>query len=523
MTTLPTTAPPVSSDRSLASPTGTLLRLLAVALIDAFAIWFGYQLVRDGSWVLLAFIVVITIGINIFYLRPEFYPYRWFAPGLALMVLMIAYPTMYTIYIAFTNNSDGHLLTQEQALRVLQSQVYLPEDATSYDFVAFRAEDEATQPTYVVYLTDPDGNQFIARPGEPLEPTTEPVPDTLAGYEKLNAIRVASDDALKQQTFGVAPDLIGISGRKLGRFEQRYIYDPVTEKMTDQSTGIEYTPVRGTFTAPDGSTLIPGYYVTIGIENFTRFFTSPALRGPLVTIFTWTILQALGTVFITFVTGLGVALLLNSDLIPAKKVLRSFILIPYAIPAFISVLIWRGLLSEQLGLVNTTLDSAFGVTIPWFSNYHWSRIAIFLIQMWLGFPYMALIITGALQAIPSEIYEAAEVDGATAVQRFWRLTLPLLLVAVGPLLIASFAFNFNNFAVLRLFNEGGPPIPNTPTPAGYTDILITYSYRLAFAGGRGADFGYAAAITMVIFVIVAIITLFNFRFTRIWEEVSENV
>jgi ABC-type sugar transport system permease subunit len=136
---------------------------------------------------------------------------------------------------------------------------------------------------------------------------------------------------------------------------------------------------------------------------------------------------------------------------------------------------------------------------------------------------MMLICSGALQAIPSDIYEAAEVDGASIWQRFWGITLPLLLVAVGPLLIASFTFNFNNFTVIYAYNEGRPPIPGTPTPAGYTDILISYTFRLAFESGRGAEYGYAAAMTIVIFLIVASITLFQYRFMGQWEEVSENV
>jgi ABC-type sugar transport system permease subunit len=98
-----------------------------------------------------------------------------------------------------------------------------------------------------------------------------------------------------------------------------------------------------------------------------------------------------------------------------------------------------------------------------------------------------------------------------------------LLVAVGPLLIASFVFNFNNFNLIYIFNAGGPPMPNTPTPAGYTDILISYVYNLAFSGSRGVDYGFASAITIIIFIIVGIITLFQFRYTRMWEEVSENV
>jgi ABC-type sugar transport system permease subunit len=94
---------------------------------------------------------------------------------------------------------------------------------------------------------------------------------------------------------------------------------------------------------------------------------------------------------------------------------------------------------------------------------------------------------------------------------------------VGPILISSFTFNFNNFNVIYLFNQGGPPIAGTPTPAGHSDILISYTYRLAFAGGRGADYAFAAAITVIIFIILTVVTLFNFRFTRVWEEVSESV
>jgi ABC-type sugar transport system permease subunit len=136
---------------------------------------------------------------------------------------------------------------------------------------------------------------------------------------------------------------------------------------------------------------------------------------------------------------------------------------------------------------------------------------------------MFLITTGALQAIPRDIYEAAIVDGASGIYQFWRITLPLLLISVGPLLVGSFAFNFNNFTIIDLYNRGGPPMSGTPTPAGHTDILISYTYRLAFAGGRGADYGLAAAIAILIFIIVAAITLFNFRYTGMLEEVSENV
>jgi ABC-type sugar transport system permease subunit len=169
------------------------------------------------------------------------------------------------------------------------------------------------------------------------------------------------------------------------------------------------------------------------------------------------------------------------------------------------------------------LESTIGWAPPWFTDQWWAKIAVLLINLWLSYPYFMLICSGALQSIPSDFYDAAQVDGAGAWQRFRLITLPLLLVAVGPLLIASFIFNFNNFNLIYIFNAGGPPMAGTPTPAGHTDILISYVYNLAFSGSRGINYGFAAAITIVIFFIVGTLTLIQFRYTRMWEEIGENV
>jgi arabinogalactan oligomer/maltooligosaccharide transport system permease protein len=130
---------------------------------------------------------------------------------------------------------------------------------------------------------------------------------------------------------------------------------------------------------------------------------------------------------------------------------------------------------------------------------------------------MFLVTTGALQAIPRELTEATSVDGASPWQSFRAVTLPLLLVALSPLLIASFAFNFNNFNAIHLTTEGAPFPAENPTN-GATDLLITYTYRLAF-GGQGAEFGFAAAISLFIFAIVALVSAVSFRRTRQQEEV----
>lgn len=206
-----------------------------------------------------------------------------------------------------------------------------------------------------------------------------------------------------------------------------------------------------------------------------------------------------------------------------RSLLRALLLIPYTIPAFVAVPVWVGLLNPQFGVISMMINNVFGWVPPWFSDPFWSKVGILLIQTWLGFPYMFVVVTGALQTLPNDVYEAADLDGANAWHKFQSITLPLLLITMGPLLVASFAFNFNNFTVIDLYNRGGPPIPNTPSPVGYTDILATYTYRIAFGSTGTSDYGYASAITVIIFFILMVITFFQFRYTNMLEERGRNV
>jgi arabinogalactan oligomer/maltooligosaccharide transport system permease protein len=169
--------------------------------------------------------------------------------------------------------------------------------------------------------------------------------------------------------------------------------------------------------------------------------------------------------------------------------------------------------NTDFGLVNRL----FGLHVDWLGQPWTARMTLILINMWLGFPYMFLVATGALQAIPRELTEASSIDGASPWQGFRRVTLPLLLVALSPLLISSFAYNFNNFNAVQFVTKGGPYPPDNAS-SGATDILITYTYRLAF-GGSGAQFGFAAAISTIIFAIVATMSIVVFRRTRALEEV----
>lgn len=531
---------------------------MALALIDVFAIWFISGLIDQQDYVLAVFVGVVTFGVNAMYLIDGLYPFRWFSPGLVLLIIMLIYPTVFTIYVAFTNYKTGNILTRSQAESQFLKQTYLPSDAITYSWTAFRS---TTNPNEYALWLIPDkqaeGESLLAEKGKTTPASKvdlggsalddKGIPTALPGYTRLaqNQLFAILDSVLSKYEFGEPGKLIMLNPKnptkQAGLFRAKYTLNKKDGSLLDNSTGVVYKPVRGTFTPvsgpnmnnagqvldSEGKPLAPlsaGYYVTIGFDNFKRLVTNDKIRGPFIRVFIWTFAQAFFAVFLTFWFGLFLAVVMNTRFFPGRAVLRTLLLVPYAMPAFISVLVWKGLLNEQLGIVNKAIESIFGMAHgpKWFSSPTWVKIGILLVQLWLGFPYMMLITTGALQSIPGDIYEAARVDGANAYQQFRFLTLPLLLVAVGPLLIASFAYNFNNFTIVQLFAQGGPPI-SPDQPAGHSDILITYTYKLAFGSGRGADYGFASTISIMIFLIVASITFFNFRFTRQWEEVSENV
>ncbi len=559
MTNQDATSPPAGKRLAAAFAGKSLLRtaffLTVLALIDAFSIWFVSKLLGEGDWILAIFIGVITVAINIIFLVDGMYPYRWFSPGLALLIVMVIYPTIFTIYVAFTNYRDGNLLTQTQAQKVLESRTYLPADTQTYKWTAFVSKDGEER--YGLWLI-PDkgtGDVLFAIQGEVI-PADEVdlgdntldedgIPTGLADYDRVpqNRLFAILDSKLAPTQFGEEGNIIQLNPknplRQAGVFRQKYTFSNGGKTMFDNETGVTYEAKTGTYTPVDGPLINeegqvidadgqvlppirPGYYVTVGFDNFQRLFTNEKIREPFFRVFMWTVAHAFLTVFLTFSYGLFLAVILNAQFMPGRAVIRTALLVPYAIPAFISVLVWRGLLNDQLGIVNKMLGD-IGIDGPnWRTDQNWVKIGILLIQLWLGFPYMMLITTGALQSIPRDIYEAARVDGANVFQQFRHLTLPLLLVAVGPLLIASFAFNFNNFTIVELFAEGGPPI-SPDTAAGHSDILIPYTYGLAFGSGRGADYAFASTISIVIFVMIAIITYFNFQFTQRWEETSENV
>jgi ABC-type sugar transport system permease subunit len=516
-----------------------ILRYIGLMVVDAFALWLIFSLINDGIWELAIAIGLITLLVNVINLSPPLKPLRWMSPAFALLALGVIYPIVYTVYVAFTNYGDGHLLTKTQVVQLLERRTFVPETGVRYRWEAFI--NEAGE--YALWLTAPDGSAFFVIGQGELQPVSGEIPETYQGFRRATrAERTRLLSAAANQQFGPEDNRLSVTRDFVAVLAPRFRYDRATDSITDMQTGTVFTADdeigffvdRAAFEAAraqnpearasdfvmkiEGFPAGVGYRTVIGFANFDRFFNSPALRGPLLSIFTWTVVFAFSSVASTFALGLLVALLMQGKF-AGRRVFRTLLIVPYAIPALISVVTWRGMFQPQFGVFSQILPGLPNV----FADGTLTRIAILIVNLWLGYPYFMLVCSGALAAIPADLYEAAQVDGASRFQAFRFITMPLLLVSIGPLLISSFTFNFNNYTLIAAFNDGNPVIADSPIPAGQTDILISYTYRIAFSGQGGADFGFASAISIIIFIIVGTVTIMQMGLTRRWEEVSRNV
>jgi arabinogalactan oligomer/maltooligosaccharide transport system permease protein len=286
--------------------------------------------------------------------------------------------------------------------------------------------------------------------------------------------------------------------------------------MTDSATGVRYTDNgKGNFESAEGEVLQPGWKAFVGLTNYATAVGSTG-QAEIVGVFAWTFIFALLSVVLSFGAGTFLALVFNDPRLRFRRIYRVLMILPYAFPIFLSGLVWSGLLNQQYGFINQVLLG--GATVPWLQDPMLARATVILVSVWFGAPYFFLVCTGALQAIPEDVQQAARVDGASPWQVFRLIKLPLLLISVSPLLIAAFAFSFNDFGTIFMLSGGGPSNPTSPIGAGATDILITVVYKLAFLPGQ-KDYGLASAFAVIIFAIVSIISLVLFRRTKSLEEI----
>lgn len=495
-----------------------LFKIVALGIVDAMAIYAILVLVVQEQWVIAVAIAVGVVVLNAIYLIPGLLPAKYLAPGLVFLFIFQIFVVLYTVYIAFTNYGSGHNSDKEDAITSLlqQSQTRVEDSATYPVQIATRDGE------FFLVVEDPEtGDLSVGGNEMPLESISSP---EAAGYDVLDFSQILANQAeIGALTVPLDDDLNDgylrtTDGSNAYLFQSSLEWDPVADTMTNTETGVVYRDIgTGAFTADDGTEILPGWQVWVGGENFVRAVTEESIRGPFIAVLVWTFVFAFLSVATTFILGLFLAVVFNDPKMKSRKYYRVILILPYAFPAFLSALIWAGMFNQDFGFINQVLLG--GASIPWLLDPILAKVAILIVNLWLGFPYMFLVCTGALQSIPDDIQEAGRVDGAGVWQVFRHIKFPLLLVSVAPLLISSFAFNFNNFNIVYMLTNGGPRFADASINVGATDILISMVYKVAFVGAN-RDYGLASAFSIIIFILVAVISYVSFRQTKVLEELN---
>lgn len=504
---------------------GFFVKLAIMAVLDALGVYVVITAFTVGSTIIAWSMIVLLLAANIVYFTKRALPMKYLLPGLAFLFVYQVFTIGYTGYVAFTNYGDGHNGTKDQAVEALLAQNEKRVEGTdSYPLVVVRDGD-----TLGFAVIDGDDVR-VGTAEDPLEVVDGDVSDgtitSVDGFDILDRQGVLAEQtavASLRVAFSDDPESGSIrtqDGRNGYVYESILAYDEDADTMTNAETGVVYTVNdSGQFESADGETLNVGWRVFTGLDNLKTAFGDERYSVPFLKVLVWTFVFAIVSVAGTFFIGLFFAIVLNDPRLRYRRIMRSLLILPYAFPAFMSFLLWRGMLNTKYGFINETFFG--GMDINWLGDPTLARLAVLGVQMWVGFPYMFLIATGALQSIPGETIEAAKIDGAGAL-RIWRsVTMPLLLIAVTPLLISSFAFNFNNFNIIEMLTEGGPMFRDASVPIGSTDILITMVYSISgLDGGAPKNYGLASALSIIIFLIVATISVISFKKSRTLEEIN---
>ncbi len=507
------------------SAPGWIAKILLLGAADALAVLGLITSIGNEAWGYATVMVVTLVALNVVYLPRRFVPMKYLLPGVFFLAIFGLYPVVYTVIASTTNYGTGHVLSREQAIEQIQSQsVRADPDAPRFDATPMRGDDGTfagfalfEPDSGVLYLGTDEGITEIDAADASLTTlvtTGRTFVESAAGLTGVRAGDARSLPGYPTGTYEMPADdggVFTISGAQAVQSTTTRVYDPDADTITDTETGVVYRELDGFFVVDDGTRLSPGFRTSVGLDNYREVLGDEEFRGPFLRVLAWNLGFAFGSVVLTFAVGLGLATVLNDPRLRSRRHYRSLLIIPYALPGFMTALVWKGMLNETFG-INRWLP----FDVSWQSHTGWAMVSLFLVNTWLGYPYMFLVSTGALQSIPTDLKEAALVDGASGFTAFRKITFPLLLVTVSPLLVASFAFNFNNFTIIWLVTGGNPRAVSES--AGTTDILLSWVYRIALDASPQRQ-GLAATLSVLIFLIVAAISAVGFKYTKAYEEV----
>ena len=494
-------------------------KLILLAGISAILVMLCQSAFAQKEYAIAAFLLLSVLAINYVYLTSRTVPLKFFLPGTLFLAAFVIAPIIFTVVMSTYNYKTGNYISKPDAIaQVLALGVEPDEAGTTFDIVvgktrsgdlAILASDVATHSYFISTKTQ----RTNLVPAD-LTLNTDGVATAAPNFTRSTSAQQAESDIYSKIKYIYSGKyFISVESLDVGAvFRQTLEYQPATDTFRNLIDGTTYRDNgRGNFADSQKQILEPGWRAPTWFSNYTKLISDDHVRGPFIRVFIWTVIFALLTVLTSFGFGLLLALALNKPL-RGRRMYRSILILPYAMPSLMSILIWAGMFDTEFGAINNILHTH----IAWFSNASFARGAVILVSLWLGFPYFYLISAGALQAIPTELLEAAAIDGASGRQIFSKITLPLLLQILSPLLIASFAFNFNNFNLIFLLTGGGPKDQLGGQIAGATDILISYTYQIAF-GSNIRDLGLASAISVIIFFLVAGISLYGLRKSKVLE------
>jgi maltose/maltodextrin transport system permease protein len=504
----------------MSAPRSSLIQMVVAGVAALLLLWFVFSLFTAGQPMVAVGVLALGGAALCVYGAARTVAWKYLFPGVAGMLVFVAFPLLYTVQIGFTNYSSNNLLEFERAKGYLLDQTLADEEkALNYtlhkDGAALRLK-----------LQPPDGATGEVLVSPPLNlPTAAAVPMQPLGATVLGEA-LPLREVLTYRN-GLLPLQLQLPGGAVIRYAGVRQFGPIEPlwknnadgSLTQLASGTVYTANHksGFFETAQGERMQPGFKVNIGFANYSRMLFDADFRGPFVSIFIWTVVFAGLTVVFSTALGMSLAVLLEWQQLKWRGLYRTLLFLPYAVPGFISILVFKGLFNQNFGEINGILNALFGIRPAWFAEPALAKTMILIVNTWLGYPYIMILCSGLIKAIPADLYEASAIAGAKPLTNFFKITVPLIARPLTPLLISAFAFNFNNFVLISLLTDGRPDYLNTKLPAGTTDILVSYTYRIAFTDS-GQNFGLAAAISTLIFVMVAVLALVQLKITQNKDE-----